>query len=50
MPVHGREGFKQYVVMYRSVFPDLHFTLEDMVAAGENVGGASRRAAPTTAR
>jgi steroid delta-isomerase-like uncharacterized protein len=37
MPIHGREGFKQYVTMYRGVFPDLHFTLEDMVAEGETV-------------
>jgi steroid delta-isomerase-like uncharacterized protein len=37
MPVHGHAGFKQYVAMYRSVFPDLHFTLEDMVAEGDTV-------------
>jgi steroid delta-isomerase-like uncharacterized protein len=37
MPVHGREGFKQYVTMYRSVFPDLRFTLEDLVAEGDKV-------------
>ena len=37
MPVHGHEGFKQYVAMYRSVFPDLHFTLEDVIAEGHTV-------------
>jgi steroid delta-isomerase-like uncharacterized protein len=37
MPVHGPESFKQYVAMYRSVFPDLRFTLEDMVAEGDRV-------------
>jgi steroid delta-isomerase-like uncharacterized protein len=37
MPVHGREGFKQYVTMYRSVFPDLRFALEDVIAEGDTV-------------
>jgi steroid delta-isomerase-like uncharacterized protein len=37
MPVHGRAGFKQYVAMYRGVFPDLHFTIEDLLAEGDTV-------------
>ena len=37
MPIHGRAGFKQYVAMYRSVFPDLHFTIEDMLAEADTV-------------
>jgi steroid delta-isomerase-like uncharacterized protein len=37
MPVHGRESFKQYVRMYHGVFPDLHFTIEEMVAEGDTV-------------
>ena len=37
MPVHGTESFKQYVAMYRGVFPDMHFTIEDMVAEGDRV-------------
>lgn len=36
-PVHGTEGFKQYVSMYRSAFPDLHFTIDDLIAEGEKV-------------
>jgi steroid delta-isomerase-like uncharacterized protein len=37
MPVHGREGFKQYVTIYRSVFPDLRFALEDVIVEGDTV-------------
>lgn len=36
-PVHGSEGLKQFIAMYRSSFPDLHFTLEDVVAEGNMV-------------
>ena len=36
-PVHGSEGFKQFVNMYLSAFPDLQFTIEDMVAEGDKV-------------
>ena len=32
-----REGYKQAVNMYRTAFPDFHFTIEDMVAEGEKV-------------
>jgi len=34
---NGPEGFKQYVAMYRTAFPDIHCTIEDMVAEGEKV-------------
>ena len=35
----GSQGFKQFVLMYRTAFPDLHFTIEDQVAEGnKNVG------------
>ncbi|MBA7559052.1 MAG: ester cyclase [Dehalococcoidia bacterium] len=31
------EGFKQIVTMFRNAFPDLHMTVEDMVAEGDKV-------------
>ena len=36
-PVRGTEGYKQLVSMYRSAFPDLHFTIEDLIAEGNKV-------------
>lgn len=33
----GPEGFKQYATMMRTAFPDLHITVEDMVAEGDKV-------------
>ncbi len=36
-PVHGTEGYKQFVSMYRSAFPDLHLTIEDLIAEGDKV-------------
>ena len=35
--VRGPEQEKQLIAMYRSAFPDLHFTIEDMLAEGEKV-------------
>jgi steroid delta-isomerase-like uncharacterized protein len=35
--VRGPEQEKQLIAMYRSAFPDLHFTIEDMVAEGDKV-------------
>jgi hypothetical protein len=35
--VNGLEGYKQAALMYRTTFPDLHMTLEDMVAEGDKV-------------
>jgi steroid delta-isomerase-like uncharacterized protein len=36
-PLPGLEGVKQLVTMYRSGFPDLHFTIEDWIAEGDKV-------------
>lgn len=33
----GPEGLKQFISMFRAAFPDLHFTIEDMIAAGDTV-------------
>jgi len=33
----GREGHKQVVTLYRSAFPDLRVTTEDLVADGDRV-------------
>ena len=33
----GREGHKQVVTAFRSAFPDLHVTAEDLVAEGDKV-------------
>ena len=33
----GPEGFKQFVSIYRSAFPDVHFTIEDQIAEGDRV-------------
>ena len=33
----GPEGFKPFVSMYRSAFPDIHFTIEDQIAEGDKV-------------
>jgi predicted ester cyclase len=35
--IHGPEGFKQLVVLYRSTFPDLHVTIEDQIAERDKV-------------
>jgi steroid delta-isomerase-like uncharacterized protein len=35
--IRGPEGYKQDVLRFRSVFPDLHITLEDLIAEGEKV-------------
>ncbi len=33
----GREGFKQTFARLRDAFPDLHFTIEDLLADGDKV-------------
>ncbi len=33
----GIEGSKQFIAMYLTAFPDLHFTVEDMIAEGDRV-------------
>ncbi|MDP9226442.1 MAG: ester cyclase, partial [Actinomycetota bacterium] len=30
-----RDGFKQFAMAYRSAFPDLHYTVEDWIEAGD---------------
>lgn len=35
--VHGLDGFKRYVAMVRTAFPDFHNTVEEMVAEGDTV-------------
>jgi steroid delta-isomerase-like uncharacterized protein len=37
VPAPGVEGFKMIVGMFTSAFPDMHVTLEDVVAEGERV-------------
>lgn len=36
-PFQGREGLKQFVSMYRSAYPDIHLTVEDMIAEEEKL-------------
>ena len=33
----GPEGHSQFVTMFRTAFPDLHFTVEDQIAEGDKV-------------
>jgi steroid delta-isomerase-like uncharacterized protein len=33
----GPEAYKQFVLMYRSAFPDLRFTIDDQIAEGDKV-------------
>ena len=35
--VRGPEGMRQYVSMYRSAYPDTHFTIEDQISEGNKV-------------
>ena len=35
--MHGPAGHSQVVMMYRTAFPDLHFTIEDQIADGDKV-------------
>jgi predicted ester cyclase len=32
-----REGFKQFAMAYRAAFPDLHYTVEDAIEAGDKI-------------
>ena len=36
-PVHGPEGFKQFVLMYRNAFPDARYTIEEIIVEGDTV-------------
>jgi Predicted ester cyclase len=33
----GRDGLKRRVVLFRTAFPDIHFTVDDMLAEGDRV-------------
>jgi steroid delta-isomerase-like uncharacterized protein len=35
--IHGRDGAKQFVVMLRAGFPDIHFTIENQIAEEDRV-------------
>jgi steroid delta-isomerase-like uncharacterized protein len=35
--IHGCEGLKQLIMMYRTGYPDLQFTSEDLIAEGDRV-------------
>lgn len=37
MEYKGTEGLKQLATMYRTAFPDLHITIDDVVAEGDKV-------------
>ena len=37
MPATGRDGLKQHVTAYRTAFPDLTFTVDDIVAEDNKV-------------
>src|SRR5713226_3502138 len=34
---HGRDGLKRRVTLFRSAFPDIHFTIDNMIAEGDEV-------------
>jgi steroid delta-isomerase-like uncharacterized protein len=36
-PVHGREGMKDFLRMYRVAFSDAHITLDDIIVQGDKV-------------
>ena len=37
MTIRGLEPYKQFISMYFTAFPDLHLTIEDIIAEGDNV-------------
>jgi steroid delta-isomerase-like uncharacterized protein len=37
--ISNSEGLKQLITTYRTAFPDIHFTLDDLVAEGDLVAG-----------
>jgi len=37
--LNGPKGYKQFVTMYRSAFPDVHITVEDIIVEGDKVAG-----------
>ena len=37
--INGPEGFKEFVIMMRSAFPDINVTIEELVAENDTVAG-----------
>ncbi|WP_435155068.1 ester cyclase [Haladaptatus sp. DFWS20] len=35
--IHGRDGYKEFVEMNRTAFPDYHETIESMISEGDTV-------------
>jgi steroid delta-isomerase-like uncharacterized protein len=35
--ISGAEAYNQFATMYRAAFPDLHFTIEDLITEGDKV-------------
>lgn len=36
-PICGTEGFKQLITAYRTAYPDVHVTVDDVIEAGDRV-------------
>ena len=36
-PIHGPEALKQFVAAFHTGYPDIHATIEDMIAEGDKV-------------
>jgi steroid delta-isomerase-like uncharacterized protein len=34
---HGRDGLKRRVTLFRTAFPDIHFSMDDLIAEGDQV-------------
>jgi len=34
---HGRDGLKRRVTLFRTAFPDIHFSMDDVIAEGDQV-------------
>jgi predicted ester cyclase len=47
--IRGPQGFREFVVMYRTAFPDLRITVDEQFAEGETSLRAGRRPARTRA-
>lgn len=39
-PLHGPQDIKEYVLRTRAAFPDIHFTIDHLLAEGDKVVGA----------
>ncbi len=37
LELNGVEAWKELIAGYGAAFPDLHFTIEDLIAEGDNV-------------